>query len=252
MLLNLNEWIRVESVFELFDYYCLGYHLLDEARSSFEGEGKKKEEKKLTGVHRGEIKTWRRIIRVEGNNREKSRGCVVDPEATVAKIVRCKRSRATFGGEILQAGPMYPPPRDTTSPGVAGCTPFIALIWQRPSTTVICHSNGQKTKGHAVFNDWKPRHNAMHTTSRFSSSLIRSSTTRPSRSIVRVFPSISFSPSFLHSFFFLSSPLPPPPAPPRCPFIQVFSFIERAKTSPICLSSLPSSPPPFSLSSLPL
>lgn len=58
MLLNLNEWIRVESVFELFDYYCLGYHLLDEIRSSFEGE-EKKEEKKLTDVHGGEIKTWR-------------------------------------------------------------------------------------------------------------------------------------------------------------------------------------------------
>lgn len=58
MLLNLNEWIRVESVFELFDYYCLGYHLLDEVRSSFEGE-EKKEEKKLTDVHGGEIKTWR-------------------------------------------------------------------------------------------------------------------------------------------------------------------------------------------------
>lgn len=179
---------------------------------------------------------------MEGNNREKSRGCVVDPGATVAKIVRCKRSRATFGGEILQAGPMYPPPRDTTSPGVAGCTPFIALIWQRPSTTVICHSNGQKTKGHAVFNDWKPRHNAMHTTSRFSSSLIRFSTTRPSRSIVRVFPSISFSPSFLHSFFFLSSPLPPPPAPP--PPLPVHSgiFFHRARKDEPDMPLLPPLP----------
>lgn len=54
MLLNLNEWIRVESVFELFDYYCLGYHLLDEVRSSFEGEGKKKEEKKNSRAYTGE------------------------------------------------------------------------------------------------------------------------------------------------------------------------------------------------------
>lgn len=61
MLLNLNEWIRVENVFELFDYYCLGYHLHEPRRilrSSFEGE-EKKEEKKLTDVHGGEIKTWR-------------------------------------------------------------------------------------------------------------------------------------------------------------------------------------------------
>lgn len=147
--------------------------------------------------------------------------------------------------EILQAGPMYPPPRDTHPPRVHRCGWVYSFHRANlaSSTTVICHSNGQKTKGHAVFNDCKPTHNATHTTSRFSSSLIRSSTTRSSRSIVRVFPSISFPHpfsilSFFSLLFFLLSPL----------LVHSGIFFhrgsERAKTSPICLSP-PSSILPF-------
>lgn len=155
MLLSPNEWIRVESDRArrtLLRYYCLGYRLCEAGRSLIRriGRGEKKEEEKeLTDVHGEEIKTWRgkwRWYKGEVIIRGRKVGYFIRcPEAIVVKIVRCKRIPPPLARrDFTSRTDVPPPPRDNRSrtTSVRGCKPFHRANLA-PSTTVICHSNGQ-------------------------------------------------------------------------------------------------------------
>lgn len=111
---------------------------------------KKEEEKELTYTGAGgEIKTWRgkwRWYKGEVIIRGRKVGYFIRcPEAIVVKIVRCKRIPPPLARrDFTSRTDVPPPPRDNRShtTSVRGCKPFHRANLA-PSTTVICHSNGQ-------------------------------------------------------------------------------------------------------------
>lgn len=157
MLLSPNEWIRVESDRArrtLLRYYCLGYRLCEAGRSLIlvRRIGKKKRRKKNSRTYTGaggEIKTWHgkwRWYKGEVIIRGRKVGYFIRcPEAIVVKIVRCKRIPPPLARrDFTSRTDVPPPPRDNRShtTSVRGCKPFHRANLA-PSTTVICHSNGQ-------------------------------------------------------------------------------------------------------------